>query len=218
MSDLLEEYFGDLPDPRIDRTKKHKLIDIVAIALCGVICGADNWVEVEEFGIVREAWLRQFLELPNGIPSHDTFGRVFARLDAEAFRKRFIQWVRDVHTLTAGQVVAIDGKTVRRSGDHATGKEAIHLVSAWASENQLVLGQVKVDEQSNEITAIPELLKMLVLTGCIVTIDAIGCQKDIAQAIRDAQADYVLRVKANQGNLLQDIEDWFVPNKLNTPT
>lgn len=209
MPGLLEEYFGDLPDPRIDRTKKHQLIDIIAIAICAVVCGADNWVEVETFGLIREAWLRQFLELPNGIPSHDTFGRVFARLDAEAFRKRFIQWVRDVHTLSKGQVVAIDGKTVRRAHDQANGQAALHLVSAWAAENQVVLGQVKVDVQSNEITAIPQLLEMLVLNGCIVTVDAMGCQKKVVQAIRAAKADYVLRVKANQQQLHQDLVDWF---------
>jgi predicted transposase YbfD/YdcC len=209
MTDWLNEYFGDLPDPRVERTKQHHLIDIIGIALCAVICGAENWVEVETFGQVREAWLREFLELPNGIPSHDTFGRVFARLDAAAFRDRFIDWVRDVHTLTKGQVVAIDGKIVRRSHDHAGGKAAIHLVSAWASANQLVLGQVQVESKSNEITAIPRLLELLVLRGCVVTLDAMGCQKKIAQTIRDKQADYVLRVKENQGQLYQDIVEWF---------
>lgn len=210
MTDWLDEYFGELPDPRVERTRRHKLIDIIGIALCAVICGADNWVEVAEFGQIRESWLRQFLELPNGIPAHDTFGRVFARLDAAAFGQRFIQWVRDVHTLTKGQVVAIDGKTVRRSGDQEAGRSAIHLVSAWASANQLVLGQVKVEGNSNEITAIPELLELLVLRGCGVTLDAMGCQKQIAQTIRARQADYVLRVKANQGQLYRDIAEWFV--------
>lgn len=140
MPSLLEADFNDMPEPCIDRTRKHKLIDIIAIATGAVVCGADNWVEVETFGLSCETWLRQFLELPNGIPSHDTFGRVFARLDAEAFRKRFLQWVRDVHTLSKGQVVAIDGKTARRTHDQANGKAALHLVSAWATENQLVLG------------------------------------------------------------------------------
>lgn len=210
MGNIFEEHFSNLPDPRVDRTKKHKLIDIVAIALCGVMCGADNWVEIEEYGLIREGWLGEFLELPNGIPSHDTFGRVFARLDADAFRQSFIDWVRAVHTLTAGQVVAIDGKTIRGSADKANGKAALHVVSAWASENALVLGQLAVDDQSNEITAIPQLLAMLVLDGCIVTVDAMGCQKKIATAIRDAKADYVLRVKANQGQLFEDLQDWFV--------
>jgi predicted transposase YbfD/YdcC len=210
MGNIFEDHFGTVPDPRVERTKKHKLLDIIAIAMCGVISGADNWVEIEEFGQIREAWLREFLELPNGIPSHDTFGRVFARLDAEAFRRSFIDWVRAVHTLTAGQVVAIDGKTMRGSVDRTKGKAALHVVSAWASENALVLGQLAVEDKSSEITAIPQLLEMLVLQGCIVTVDALGCQKKIAQAIREAKADYLLRVKANQGQLYQDLQDWFV--------
>ena len=209
MGNIFEEHFGTLPDPRVERTKKHKLLDILAIAICGVISGADNWVEIEEFGQIREAWLREFLELPNGIPSHDTSGRVFARLDADAFRRSFIDWVRAVHTLTGGQVIAIDGKTMRGSLDTTNGKAALHVVSAWASENALVLGQVAVEAKSNEITAIPQLLEMLVLQGCIVTVDALGCQQKIAQAIREAKADYLLRVKANQGQLYQDLQDWF---------
>ena len=209
MGNIFEDHFGTLPDPRVERTKKHKLLDIIAIAMCGVISGADNWVEIEEFGQIREAWLREFLELPNGIPSHDTFGRVFAQLDAEAFRRSFIDWVRAVHTLTAGQVIAIDGKTMRGSLDKTNGKAALHVVSAWASENALVLGQLAVGDKSNEITAIPQLLAMLVLQGCIVTVDALGCQKKIAQAIREAKADYLLRVKANQGQLYEDLQDWF---------
>jgi predicted transposase YbfD/YdcC len=209
MGNIFEDYFGELPDPRVERTKRHKLLDIVAIAICGVICGADNWVEIEEFGRVREGWLREFLELPNGIPSHDTFGRVFGRLDAEVFGDSFMDWVRAVYSLTAGQVLAIDGKTMRGSADKTNGKAALHVVSAWASANQMVLGQVAVADKSNEITAIPELLALLVVQGCIVTVDALGCQKKIAQAIRDAKADYVLRVKANQGHLYQDLEEWF---------
>jgi len=209
MGNMFEDHFGAIPDPRVERTKKHKLLDIIAIAICGVISGADNWVEIEAFGQIREAWLREFLELPNGIPSHDTFGRVFARLDTDAFRRSFIDWVRAVHTLTAGQVVAIDGKTMRGSVDKTNGKAALHVVSAWASQNALVLGQLAVEDKSNEITAIPQLLDMLVLQGCIVTVDALGCQKKIAQAIREAKADYLLRVKANQGQLYEDLQDWF---------
>src|SRR5258708_24473317 len=209
MGNIFEDYFGELPDPRVERTKRHKLLDIVAIAMCGVICGADNWVEIEEFGLIREEWLRGILELPNGIPSHDTFGRVFARLDAEAFRRSFMAWVRAVHTLTAGQVVALDGKTMRGSAEASSGKAALHVVSAWASENQMVLGQLAVEGKSNEITAIPQLLEMLVVQGCIVTVDAMGCKKKSAQAMVDAQADYLLRVKANQEHLYQDLEDWF---------
>jgi predicted transposase YbfD/YdcC len=203
----LEACFGELVDPRVEGRCDHKLIDIIIIAVCAVIAGAETWVDVETFGKARQEWLGSFLELPNGIPSHDTFGRTFAALDAEAFQRSFVRWVEQVFRVTKGQVVAIDGKTVRRSHDRTIGKDAIHMVSAWASENGLVLGQCKVDEKSNEITAIPELLRVLDVNGCIVTIDAMGCQTKIAQAIRDEKADYVLRVKANQGNLHQDLQD-----------
>lgn len=206
----LAEFFGDLPDPRIDRTKKHKLLDIIIIAVCGVICGADSWVEIEQFGRAKEGWLKQFLELPHGIPSHDTFGRVFGLLDSAAFQERFRRWVEAVFRKTRGQVIAIDGKTVRRSRDRTIGQDAIHLVSAWASANEIVLGQVKTDEASNEITAIPALLDLLDVQGCIVTIDAIGCQTDIARKIIERRADYVLTVKANQGQLYEDIQEWFL--------
>jgi predicted transposase YbfD/YdcC len=202
-------HFADLNDPRIERTKKHKLIDIIAIAICGVICGADNWVEIAYFGEVREAWLRQFLELPNGIPSHDTFNEVFARLDAQAFRRCFISWVQAVYQLTEGQVIGVDGKTLRHSYDKQVGKEAIWLVNAWASQAQLALGQAVVEETSNEITAIPALLNLLALAGCIVTIDAIGCQTEIAQVIVDKEADYILAVKKNQPTLYEDLEELF---------
>lgn len=205
----LIEYFGDMPDPRIDRTKRHELVDIIVIAICAVICGADDWVDVALFGESKEAWLRTFLELPNGIPSHDTFTRVFARLDPEAFRERFLKWVQAISVMIGGQVIAIDGKRLRGSQDGGLGKGAIDMVSAWATENQLVLGQVKVDDKSNEITAIPELLKLLALSGCLVTIDAIGCQKEIAKTIIDQDADYLLEVKENQGHLFEDIADVF---------
>ncbi len=205
----LETCFGELSDPRVEGRCDHKLIDIIIIAVCAVITGAETWVEVETFGQARHDWLTSFLVLPNGIPSHDTFGRTFAALDAEAFQQSFARWVAAVFRVTEGQVVAIDGKTVRRSHDRTIGKDAIHMVSAWASESGLVLGQRKVDDKSNEITAIPELLRLLDVSGCIVTIDAMGCQTKITQAIRDEKADYVLRVKANQGHLYQDIQDWF---------
>ena len=185
------------------------MIDILTIALCGIISGADNWVEIVEWGQAKEAWLRGFLELPNGIPSHDTFSDVFARLDSGAFQRCFMAWVTAVYEVTAGQVIALDGKTVCGSAEKSSGQRAIHMVSAWASQNHLVLGQVKVDAKSNEITAIPELLKLLAISGCIVTIDAMGCQTEIAQAIVDAQADYVLSVKKNQGHLYEDIQDLF---------
>ncbi len=205
----LEKCFSKLPDPRVEGRCGHKLIDIIIIAICAVIAGAETWVDIETFGRTKQSWLSDFLELPNGIPVHDTFGRVFGALDAKAFQRCFMRWVEAVFRVTAGQVVAIDGKTVRRSHDKTIGKDAIHMVSAWASENGLVLGQRKVDEKTNEITAIPELLRLLNVAGCIVTVDAMGCQKKIAQAIRDERADYVLRVKGNQGHLDQDVRDWF---------
>lgn len=205
---LFLEYFGELEDPRLDRQKKHKLLDIVATAVCAVIAGADSWVDVADFGKAKHAWLRTFLDLPNGIPSHDTFGRVFSLLDPVAFQQAFQAWVRAIQHTVKG-VVAIDGKTVRRSHDRAKGKQAIHLVSAWASENYLALGHVKVDDKSNEITAIPELLRVLELKGCLVTIDAMGCQRDIAKMIVDAGADYLLAVKGNQENLSEDVEQEF---------
>lgn len=205
----LEACFGGLYDPRVQGRCDHKLIDIIIIAICGLITGAESWVEVETFGKEKEDWLRGMLELPNGIPSHDTIGRVFAILDAEAFQSSFTRWVETVYQVTRGQVVAIDGKTARRSHDKRIGKDAIHMVSAWASKNGIVLGQRKVDDKSNEITAIPKLLRLLDVSGSIVTIDAMGCQKKIAQTIRDEKADYVLSVKDNKAKLHQDIQDWF---------
>lgn len=200
------EHFTDLEDPRIDRTKRHKLIDIIVIAICAVICGADSWVEIAEYGRAKLGWFRTFLELPNGIPSHDTFGRVFSLLDPDQFRNGFVRWIQAISQVYAGEIVALDGKTLRRSHDNTLGKTAIHMVSAWASANRLVLGQLKVDEKSNEITAIPELLKMLVVKGCIITIDAMGCQTEIVQTIVDQGGDYVLALKGNQGTLLEDVQ------------
>jgi predicted transposase YbfD/YdcC len=205
----LEDHFGDMPEPRVEGRCEHRLVEIIIVAICGVLCGANSWSEIEQYGRTKEAFLRQFLKLEHGIPSHDTFGRVFSLLDAQAFQERFARWVEQVFAVTRGQVIAIDGKTARRSGDSTIGKDAIHLVSAWASANGLLLGQRKVDDKSNEITAIPELLQLLYVSGCIVTIDAMGCQTDIAQTIIDQQADYVLALKANQGQLYQDVVDWF---------
>ena len=202
-------HFARLEDPRIDRSKKHKLLDIITIAICGVICGADSWVDIAMFGESKEEWFKGFLELPNGIASHDTFGDVFSRLDPVQFQECFMEWVRAVNELTKGQLVAIDGKTLRRSHDKLLGKKAIHMVSAWSTANGLVLGQVKTDEKSNEITAIPELLKQLELSGCIVSIDAMGCQKQIAKSIVDKGADYVLSLKGNQPRLHEDVKDLF---------
>ena len=209
MSDLLLSHFESLEDPRIDRGKRHTLLDIIGITLCGVICGADNWVDIEAYGNAKYDFLQQFLELPNGIPSHDTFGDVFARLDPEAFQRCFREWVETLVEVSAGQVVAIDGKALRGSSDGVLGKRAIHMVSAWASGNGLVLGQVKVDDKSNEITAIPALLEMLAVSGCTVTIDAMGCQTEIATQIRRQEADYVLSLKQNQGRLYEDVRDLF---------
>ena len=201
--------FADLPDPRVERTKLHPLLSIVGIALCAVLCGADSWVEVAEFGEMRQEWLASWLDLPAGIPTHDTFGRVFAALDPHAFEACFAQWVKTVALATGGQVVAIDGKVARGSHDRSAGRGALDLVSAWASANRLVLAQVAVAEGSNEIPAIPALLDLLVLRDCIVTIDAIGCQTAIAQAIRAKGADYVLALKENQHTLHQAVAAAF---------
>ena len=203
------ERFGMLDDPRTGHARRHELLDIIVITLCAVICGADNWVEMEEFGKAKEDWFRRFLRLPNGIPCSDTFARVFARIDPEHFRDCFREWVSSIHHLTQGEVIAVDGKTLRRSHDRRAGKDAIHMVSAWASENSLVLGQTRTDAKSNEITAIPELLQLLDVSGCIVTIDAMGCQKEIAQPVVQGGADYLLAVKANQGDLHENIKDLF---------
>jgi len=202
----VQEHFGDIQDPRHERTKHHKLIDTLVIAICAIICNADNWEEVEAFGEAKETWFRTFLELPNGIPSHDTFRRVFARLDARQFEACFLRWVAAAYKVTNGQVVAIDGKLPRGSRDGSIGRGAIDMVSAWATQNSLVLGQVKVNEKTNEIKAIPELLSVLELHGCIVTIDAMGCQTAIAsQIVIEKEADYVLSLKENQGHLYEDV-------------
>jgi predicted transposase YbfD/YdcC len=205
----LSESFSGIDDPRTNRGKRHDLMDIISIAVCAIICGAEGWADVELFAKCKYDWLKGFLSLSNGIPSHDTFGRVFSRIDPKQFQNCFMEWVKRINELTQGQVIAIDGKTLRRSHDKSSAKAAIHMVSAWATENSLVLGQTKVDEKSNEITAIPELLSLLDLSGCIVTIDAMGCQKKIAQQIVSQDADYVLAVKENQGRLLEDVEDLF---------
>jgi predicted transposase YbfD/YdcC len=205
----LTEHFASVEDPRAEHLIDHKLIEIILMAICAVICGAETWTDVELFGNERLDWLRQFLELKNGIPSHDTFGRVFARIDSQQFQACFATWVQAVFQATKGQVIALDGKQARRSHDRTNDKNAIHVVSAWATANHLVLGQQKVDEKSNEITAIPELLRLLDVNGCIVTIDAMGCQTEIAEEIIDQEADYVLSVKENQGNLLEDIDLFF---------
>jgi len=205
----LVEHFAEIDDPRIERTKRHKLIDILTIAILAVICGAEGWVAMESFGKAKHQWLKKILELPNGIPSHDTFARVFASLNPEQFQDCFLHWVKSIAEVSEGEVIAIDGKTLRHSYDNANGKGAIQMVSAWATANRLVLGQCKVESKSNEITAIPKLLKMLEVKGCIVTIDAMGTQTKIAQQIVGRGGDYVLALKGNQGNLCEDVEQLF---------
>ena len=207
--EAIEKHFSKVSDPRKDRTKDHKLIDIIVIAVCAVICGAEGWVDVELFGRSKLVWLKTFLELPNGIPSHDTFGRVFSMIDAQQFQLAFYEWVLAVNEIVQGQIINIDGKCLCGSNDKPLGKRAIYMVSAWAEANELVLGQRKVDEKSNEISAIPELLKLLDVSGCIVTIDAMGTQTNIAKTIVEAKADYVLSVKENQGHLFEDISVLF---------
>lgn len=204
------EHFSILPDPRQENhhNKQHLLIDIIVLTILAFMCGADDFVTVVGFGEKKEDWLKKFLSLPNGIPSHDTFGRVFSILDPEAFQACFFAWVKTVSVLTNGEVVAIDGKSVRRSHDKDT--NPLHLISAFAVANGVTLGQMKVDGKSNEITAIPELLNLLEITGCIITIDAMGCQTDIAESIVEKGADYVLAVKGNQGYLHEDIQGIFV--------
>jgi len=205
----LAEHFASLEDPRVDRTKLHPLLSIITIAICAVIAGADTWDEIAEFGQSKADWFKSFLALPHGIPSHDTFNRVFAALDPSQFQTCFVNWMQAVAGVVPAQVIALDGKTVRRSHDRTAGKKAIHMVSAWASANRLVLAQVKVDDKSNEITALPELLKVLAIAGCIITIDAMGCQREIAKQIIGQEGDYVLALKENQGTLYQDVQDSF---------
>lgn len=202
-------HFSTLEDPRIERHKKHNLVDILVLAICGVLSGAEGWEAIEEYGQTKLEWLRKFIPLENGIPAHDTIARVLSRISAKGLQECFSNWVNAVHRVSAGEGVAIDGKTVRRSFDKASRKGAIHRVSAWSSANGLVLGQMKTEEKSNEIIAIPKLLEILELKGCIVTLDAMGCQKAIAQSIIAKQADYVLAVKANQGQLHEAIVDFF---------
>ena len=203
------EHFDDIEDIRIERGKKHKLIDIITISICAVVCGADGWIDIEMYGIARKKWLEKFLELPNGIPSHDTFARVFSQINPDEFNKSFLSWIKGISKITAGEIIAFDGKQSRNSGDEKNGQGVINTVSAWAASNRLVLGQKKVEGKSNEITALPELIKILDLSGCIVTIDAMGCQKEIVKAIVEKDADYVIAVKKNQPTLYKQIEQLF---------
>jgi len=203
-------HFELLTDPRLERTRRHVLQDILVIALCAMIANANTWVDIEHFGKTKLDFLRRFLELPNGIPSHDTFGRVFAKLDPAALLVCLQNWLSDLRQKLGGKQVAIDGKTLRGSHDGATRPNALHLVSAWATEARLFLGQLAVDQKSNEITAIPQLLELLDIEGDTVTIDAMGCQKEIAKVIVDKKANYVLQVKDNQPNLREAISEAFI--------
>jgi predicted transposase YbfD/YdcC len=204
MESSIHDHFNSLNDPRLERTRKHPLINILFIAICGVLCGADTWVSIERYGKTKQEWLSQFLDLSNGIPSHDTFNRVFAALDAEAFGQYFIRWVSGL-TKDIKDIIAIDGKALRATKNTIDNVGPLYLVNAWCSANQLVLGQVKVDSKSNEITAIPTLLELLDVKGATITMDAMGCQKDIVKKIRKQEANYVLALKGNQGNFYDDI-------------
>jgi predicted transposase YbfD/YdcC len=203
------DHFADLPDPRVERTREHALLDIVFVAVCAVISGGNGFVSMETYGHEKLHWLRKFVPLANGVPSHDTFGRLFAALDVGAFVDCFLSWVGAIRRGGAGEIVEIDGKALRASLDTAKGRNPLHVVSAWAGEQRLLLGQVAVEAKSNEVTAIPRLLQALSLEGAIVTIDAMGCQKEIAATIRERGADYVLAVKGNQDHLEADIIDHF---------
>lgn len=205
----IKDSFNGLGDPRVNRRRRHLLIDIMVIAICSVICGAESWKDMQLWGQAQLSWLEQFLELPNGIPSRDTFRRVISRLNPDEFQACFLRWMRGLSHATNGRLVALDGKTIRRSMDSATDQKPLHVVSAWVAEQHFCLGQVAVDSKSNEITAIPQLLKLLELKGALVTIDAMGCQKEIARGIIAQQADFCLAVKRNQDNLHQDIMEHF---------
>lgn len=205
----IHRYFADLPDPRIERTKRHQLLDIIAISVCAVLAGADSFVDIEQYGQARQDWFATFLALPGGIPSHDTFGRVFARLDPVAFEDCFLAWVQAILPRAAGEIVAIDGKVVRRSHDRGAERPPIDLVSAWATESRLVLGQLAVDAQSNEIPAVPALLALLDVSGAVVTLDALHCQTETATTIRAGGADYVLALKGNQPLAHDAVETFF---------
>ncbi len=205
----LVENFGDIKDPRVERTKKHQLTDILVIAILAVIAGAQGWEDIENYGISKQQWLEEFLELPNGIPSDDTFRRVFEFINPEELNRCFLRWIETLVTKMGGEIIPIDGKTIRGSYDRNQGVAALHVISAWASEQNLVLAQMKVEDKSNEITAIPALLELLDITGSIITIDAMGTQTEIAKKIIDKKADYVLALKANHPTLYHQVKQWF---------
>ena len=208
-AEVLFESLKKIDDPRLDHQKFHSLFDILVISICAVICGAEHWTDIEEFGEAKQQWFSSFLELENGIPSHDTFRRVFSLLDNIELKEIFVEWISSAVRLSKGSLVNIDGKNLFGSKEPIKGKKALNIVSAWASEQSIVLGQVKTDEKSNEITAIPELLKILDLEGCIVTIDAMGCQTEIVKEIAEKKADYVISLKGNQGVLYEEARDYL---------
>jgi predicted transposase YbfD/YdcC len=203
------EHFSSLTDPRIKLKTRHKLLEIVAMTLCAMIAGADDWVEIADFAKEKEGWLKKFLKLPNGTPSHDTFGRVFSLINPEEFGTCFITWLKSLFPVIDSDIIAVDGKTARRSHDRANGQKPIHMVSAWAVNQGLVLGQVKTEEKSNEITAIPELLRTLDLKSCVITIDAMGAQTKITKQIIEQEGDYVISLKGNQGILNDEVRQLF---------
>ena len=209
MVNAIRRYFSGLPDPRHPRGRRHRLDELIIIAILAVICGADNWQEVAQWARAKRKWLKTFLELPHGPPSHDTFGRVFAAIQPEAFERCFLAWMQALAELQPGELTAIDGKTLRHSFDHASNKAAIHMISAWSSANGLVFGQLATEAKSNEITAIPKLLELLDLRGAIISIDAMGCQKDIARKIVDNGGDYIFSLKGNQSTMHEEVAWWL---------
>jgi len=210
LSNTFLEHFAPLEDPRLDNhNRRHEFYDILVITILGTICGADTWTEICEFALAKINWLKTFLTLPNGIPSHDTFGRIFSLINPETFEKCFCEWITSLSLDIKDEIISIDGKTLRGSHNRKHGQKALHLVSAWASNNRIMLGQVKTEEKSNEIEAIPRILKMIDVSNSTVTIDAMGCQKDIAKEIIKQGADYVLSLKENQKTLYDDVNSIF---------
>jgi predicted transposase YbfD/YdcC len=205
---IFDDYFDELDDPRLDRRKRHSLIDVLFLSLCAVICGAKSFVDMADFGRAKLEWFKERLELPNGVPSHDTFGRVYSLINPEQFRDCFISWTQAMSE-AVDDVIAFDGKTLRRSFDSATGMSAIHVLNAWSSANDFCVGQMKVDGKSNEITAMPQLLKLMDVKGSVITADALNCQKDIAEQIVDQGADYVLALKGNHRELFEEVKLYF---------
>lgn len=210
----LFEHIRVISDPRADKNQRHPLETILFIAVCAVICGAEGWVDLQRYGELKKEWLSKYVNLSQGVPSHDTFGRVFSLLDPNGFQDFFLGWIRSIHAKTAGRIISLDGKSIRRSHDRSRGKDALHLVHAWASENHLLLGEIKTDAKSNEITAIPELLKILDLHGAIVTMDAMGTQKEIVRAIVKKSGDYVVALKGNHELFHEEVKQYWADSQL----